>query len=202
MTYKNQGKVLYRGQLKGLGERLEILRQIGLDNASGCDILAGMKTYALSKLDRGRLPMRMPPKGCFYAFDSLGFKIVRKSDGLDYHPTIKELSSNNPLTIMRRGLANKYNKNLQIKRQEKISAFKEAIFKKNIHSTLVTLQDSLAVGNCKQGSLEFARQNGLNIKDVLRCPWIFGLPASKIMDDPRAAKAIRRAYERETLVQI
>lgn len=62
----------------------------------------------------------------------------------------------------------------------------------------VTISDSLAAGNCRAGTLDFAARNGIENPDVYR-----GLPADKLLRvGGRAAVAARMAVLRQTEICI
>jgi hypothetical protein len=152
------------------------------------------------------------PSGMRFEKDSLGAKLVRISDGLDYHFTGDHFLHKQFALNARLALAKKYRKNVEenkMKRDAKKNAAQQVrldkIFTRDLNHTYVNLNDSRAVGNCLEGSLRFAELRlKMNRADILSGGHLCVVNAKKLVDtkDERAIRAARRAWQRETLVAI
>lgn len=82
------------------------------------------------------------------------------------------------------------------------------LFRKDIASTRVTLEDSRKAGNCIEGSLVFAqRKLGISRQEILAGGHLFAIPASKILaaangQKEQAEGAVKAAWIRETMICI
>lgn len=159
------------------------------------------------------------PAGLKFTTDKSGAKLVRLSDGLDFHPTAAQWKAKNFASIVRAGLAAKFNAARAAKRAA-IEAKKDAEFaaREAVQYALesgkcrVTLADSRRAGNCIEGSLRFAeRRLGIGREEILPAAHLVGFSASRIraaaaLDNggtpTLAESAVKMAWKRETLVQI
>lgn len=149
-----------------------------------------------------------PPKGCYFTFSrGNGLCVVRKSDGLDYHPTRNDFLAINFKTNLRKKMAAKFLECAKARKSEKeLKAF-NYIFQKELHSTQVNLLDSRRAGNCIEGSLKFAEAK-LRIprEEILTCPWLVQVPAQKLLrisdNQNEILRSIKQAFLRETVVSI
>lgn len=145
------------------------------------------------------------PKGCVFYWDSVGFCVFRRSDGLDYHPTRRECGAKNFVTLVRKGLAEKYKMNLAWRKNNQETIRFEKIYQKEAPKCRVTLDDSRKAGNCTEGSLNFAQRFlHLNREEILQGGYLYHISAAKLLatKDSRAEKAVRVAFKRETMVCI
>jgi len=95
------------------------------------------------------------PRGYEWSHDNLGLKLIAKSDGVDYHPNSDDLASG-ARHIAR--LIRDKRETIKIENR-KIKA--KAKYEKGAY---LCMQDSLNVGNCRVGTVGFAKQNKLSIK--------------------------------------
>lgn len=141
------------------------------------------------------------PAGYRIDQDSLGIRIVRDADGRDYHPDSYERNLPISAWVERMAFLDAQ-RDAEDKRKAEDSALWQRIAS-DANTTRVTLQDSRRVGNCVHGSLAFASRLGYNANDVngLNVP---GIRANVLLrtGDERAKRAVRAAWERETLVCI
>ncbi len=87
--------------------------------------------------------------------DNNGIKLVRGRD--DYHPSATDLVSENPIQEMIRVL--EQNTAIRLKNELELSA--EIAQAEGVY---VCAKDSLRVGNCLAGTLNFAKNNGIDVK--------------------------------------
>lgn len=87
--------------------------------------------------------------------DHLGLSVVRLSDGADYHPTASELRARGAVAKILEAL------DANAKRRAKAKA-QMAAEKAETEGVWVCLADSLSAGNCKAGTLTFARKHALD----------------------------------------
>jgi len=152
------------------------------------------------------------PAGMRFSTDALGAKLVRVSDGLDYHFTGDHFLHKQFALNARLALAKKYRKNVEENKQKRIAkksaaqaTILEKLFQRDLKHTYVNLNDSRAVGNCVEGSLRFAETRlKIGRDEILRGGHLCVVNAKRLVDtkDERAIRAARRAWARETLVTI
>lgn len=140
------------------------------------------------------------PEGWTWKKDDNGICCI-DPDGIDYHPFWHK-----DVTIGDILLAHAQNKQRRIEQLEsaRINKLSKSLLENQLNTTYVLLEDSRNVGNCVEGSLQFAKRV-LNIdrEQILECPHIFKVPAIKLYGkDPRATNACIRAFQRETVVSI
>jgi hypothetical protein len=150
----------------------------------------------------GRLIRKhLAPSGYRFGWDDHGARLVRLSDGLDYHPTAEEWRSDRLSGIVRRAIAAKKQAIAETKRAEKLQ--------KRIAKTLenpaqlrrvwVTLEDSLAAGNCGVGTRSFVGRLEQSLQSgqlgAIRADFLL----SRWGDTPQVKGAVVRAVARRTL---
>jgi len=152
----------------------------------------------------GRWIQRVPT-GCYFRKDSLGLVVIRKTDGMDYHPDVDDLMASDFRGRVRRAMAINYGTRVIIRKRERFEARHEAIFLRE-GATQVRLQDARRAGLCVQGVRSFLNRARVDT-DRLTKP-LFFLPGKlverlgKRFSDHRANLAIRAAWERETTISI
>lgn len=160
--------------------------------------------------------IRRSPSGMRFKEDSLGIYLQRVSDGMDYHPTALDWRSKNFATRVRKAMAWNYKKRVEnargVKRAEQEQEAQqqlEAIFQREMKTTMVTLADSRAAGNCVEGSLRFAelrlklsREDVVSSSHLLHIHATHVLAAADVSNKAAAERAVRAAYRRETLISI
>jgi hypothetical protein len=147
------------------------------------------------------------PEGFRWAADHNGVHILRASDGMDYHPTTKEITKGN-VAQMIRTLEN----NAELRQKQRDSEDRAErdrfYFDRDFPTVRVTLADSRAAGNCVEGTLAFAeRKLHIPREEILAGGHLFSVPAPRLLaaadgDKPRVEAAIHRAWMRETAVCI
>lgn len=145
------------------------------------------------------------PSGMKFKKDSYGLVLKRLSDGMDYHPTAKDLQSKKFAATVRAEMAKNYKARLAQKKAEKHSKFLEKLFQRDLPTTMVTLHDSRKAGNCIEGSLQFAeRRLGISRQEIINGGYLFKIPAYKLVktSEQRALAAAKVAWNRETMVCI
>lgn len=155
------------------------------------------------------------PAGLRFERDDNGLKVVRVSDGMDYHPDARDWAAPDFARRVRAGLKENRRIRLAHKRRDAQEAKDlrnaqrlEKLFRRDLPTTRVTLADSRAAGNCVEGSLAFAeRKLGLSREDVLSAGYLFSVPASRLLaaangSTPLATAAARAAWRRETMISI
>jgi len=99
-------------------------------------------------------------------------------------------------------------KRIEADRQAKRAKECRKKMQREMDAVCVTWQDSIGVGNCEAGTLAVARRCGYrrtSIDDFRSAGWLLGVPAAKlrsVTQSSMAERAIRRAYERETMISI
>lgn len=147
------------------------------------------------------------PEGYRWAADHNGIHIVRISDGMDYHPTTKELAACKPARLIA-SLEENSERRRQQKESEDRAERDRFYFERDLPTVRVTLADSRAAGNCVEGSLAFAeRKLHIPREEILAGGHLFSVPAQRLLaaangDKPRVEAAVRRAWMRETAVSI
>jgi len=145
------------------------------------------------------------PVGMKFQKDFYGLVLKRLSDGMDYHPTAKDLQSKKFAATIRAEMAKNYKARLAQKKAEKQSKILEKLFQKDLATTMVTLNDSRKAGNCIEGSLQFAERR-LNIprEEIIKGGFLFKVPAYKLVKtgEQKAFDAAKVAWNRETTVCI
>jgi hypothetical protein len=147
------------------------------------------------------------PDGYRWASDHNGVHIVRESDGMDYHPTTKEIVAGKPAKIIA-ALEENSERRRQQKESEDRAERDRYYFTRDLPTVRVTLADSRAAGNCVEGSLAFAeRKLHIPREEIMAGGHLFSVPATRLLaaangDKPRVEAAVRRAWMRETAVSI
>jgi hypothetical protein len=147
------------------------------------------------------------PDGYRWASDHNGVHIVRESDGMDYHPTTKEIVTGKPSKLIEQ-LEENSERRLQQKESEDRAERDRFYFERDLPTVRVTIADSRAAGNCVEGSLAFAeRKLHIPREEILAGGHLFSVPATRLLaaangDKPRVEAAVRRAWMRETAVSI
>lgn len=172
----------------------------------------GLLVYTFGFVGEMKCVKKPVPSGMRFEKDSLGAKLVRISDGLDYHFTGDHFLNRRFSTNARLALAKKYRAKVADnaeRKAQKIHAVQtarfEKLFQRDLKHTYVNLNDSRAVGNCVEGSLRFAELRlKMNRTDILSGGHLCVVNAKRLVDtkDERAIRAARRAWARETLVAI
>ena len=168
------------------------------------------KTGKLAVIVTGNVIARriLAPKGMLFDKDNNGIKLIRISDKMDYHPIYGDWRAKDFATRVRRQMAANYKNRVESKRLERKNKQFDFLFNRDLHNTMVTLDDSRKAGNCIQGSLNFAEKKlRISGEDLINGGYLFTIPASKILkvangDTARAMAACRTAWLRETEVAI
>ena len=140
------------------------------------------------------------PKGMKFKVDDLGVKLVRLSDGMDYHPTSIDYTARDFAQRVRAEMAANFNKRLKSKRLQKQ-------FKNVVSNTYVSFLDARRAGNCVSGILTWAKSKlNMDREALLDAPWLVQVPAKLLIRlDPNnnlVKNSISQAYLRETAVCI
>lgn len=156
------------------------------------------------------------PKGMIFTRDENGLMLQRLTDKMDYHVSVENLLRKDFATYVRKMMAANYSARQNQRKQEKIAAleaaknkaraeFLEQLFKKDLKTTMVTLNDSRKAGNCVEGTLAFAeRKLGISRQEIMSGGHLFSVAADKILKfgESRALAAAKIAWQRETSVCI
>lgn len=147
------------------------------------------------------------PSGLKFDRDDNGILLRRRSDGMDYHPTDEDWRAKDFATRVRAAMSENYKKRQAAKRELAAQQKFEKTFLRDVRTTLVTLNDSRAAGNCVEGSLQFAeRKLHIPREEILAGGHLFTVPAVKLMEagkgEPRVEQAVRKAWMRETTISI
>lgn len=158
---------------------------------------------------------RTAPSGMAFQRDTNGVKVVRLSDGMDYHPTNADIRAKDFATRVRKAMAENFKRRQEQKRAEKNAAKnkaeaarQETLFRRDLSTTRVTLLDSRLAGNCIEGALVFAeRKLKIDRKDILGGGHLFSVSAATLLsvangDTERATAAAKMAWRRETMLSI
>ena len=154
------------------------------------------------------------PEGHRFDVDDLGLKLVRVSDGADYHFSVPEFLSGRYAGVSEdyralvvQTLVHNAQRRAEREAETARQAKHDALFQKDIPTTRVSLADSRRVGNCVEGSLALAKLAGISREDALTLG--FYVPAPLVLRaargtqyESRAMAAVRAAWERETLTCI
>lgn len=137
------------------------------------------------------------PRGLRWDYDENGVCLVAK-DGTNYHPDYKDYNSPDFVARVRKALTAKRLIVKEEKRREKLEKTNLKVWSQS----RVTLLDSQNAGNCEVGTIAFAMRQGLS-REQVKAPYFF-IPAQKLIDSNNrdALRAVRFAYDRETLVTI
>lgn len=95
------------------------------------------------------------PEGIKWGIDSNGIKINKGKD--DFHPTAREILSANPVEAMTGELV----RNSEIRKKNELEL---AVELADSEGVFVCAKDSLRAGNCLQGTIQFANNNGINVR--------------------------------------
>jgi hypothetical protein len=127
---------------------------------------------------------------------------------MEYHCGAEVLLERGWRGDVRRAMAENYIARQAAARLARQQASEEALFRRSLHNTRVTLMDSRKAGNCIEGSLQFAEKKlGISRQEILDAGYLFSVAADRLLkvangDRPRVEAAIRVAYARETMVSI
>lgn len=148
------------------------------------------------------------PAGMKFSHDSLGLRLVRSSDGMEYHPTADDLRSRNFAGRIRGIMAANFVARRDAKRAAARVAQEAAIMARELGSVRVTLDDSRKSGNCVEGTLRFAELRlGITREEIVAGGHLFSVSAARLgkfstAEPERVKAAINRAWMRETAVCI
>jgi len=148
------------------------------------------------------------PAGMKFDHDSLGLRLVRLSDGMEYHPNAYDLRVKGFAGWMRDRMAVIFVARRDAKRAAARLAQEAAIMSRELGSVRVTLDDSRKSGNCVEGTLRFAEiRLGITREEILAGGHLFSVSASRLgkfasSEPERVKAAITRAWMRETAVSI
>lgn len=211
----------YKGQFNGF-----VGSEIICDYQSA--VFVSLSGRSAVVVQRAKIVRRIiAPAGLKFSADKNGAKIVRRTDGLDFHPSAEQWQAKNFATIARRELAAKFNapraakraaieakKSAEYAAREAVqAAAREAVqYALESGKCRVTLADSRRAGNCIEGSLRFAeRRLGVTRDEILPAAHLFAFSAVRIRAGAAAdnggtpdlaERAIKIAWQRETMVQI
>lgn len=102
------------------------------------------------------------PRGWKFDIDKNGFRIVSKDGKKDYHPTWSTVRADDPVGCM--VMEAKRNYQLRKEEEKKLKQEKKIIREADKLGVMVCLRDSITVGNCLAGSLNWARSHGFDPK--------------------------------------
>ena len=148
------------------------------------------------------------PAGMRFGHDSLGLRLVRMSDGMEYHPTADDLRSRSFAKRIRAAMAATFTARREAKRAAARLAQEAKIMARELGSVRVTLDDSRKSGNCVEGTLRFAENRlGITREEVIAGGHLFSVSAARLgkfasAEPERVKAAINRAWLRETEVCI
>ena len=146
------------------------------------------------------------PVGLQFGLDkNLQIVLIRKSDGMDYHPTGEDLRAKNWIGRCRAAMAKNYIARQAAKKLERENARFAKIKAREIGSVRVTMQDSRRAGNCVEGAIRFAESRlGISREQIANGAHLLTVSAAKLLatNDTRAKSAVEMAWARETMVQI
>jgi hypothetical protein len=129
-------------------------------------------------------------RGYGWDADEHGVRLVRLSDGADYHPTSDEARAG------RASIVAALRERADVRKKTKLAAKRDAkIIKAASKGGIwVCLQDSIDAGNCVAGSNEFARRNNLDLTRHYRAE---DLPREGEDNSRRVALAVLSAARRQ-----
>lgn len=163
-------------------------------------ILANGKKW--QTLTLGKVARYEVPEGYTLKKGLLGLKLVRDSDGSDYHPSRAELLIGCPeewaaQIVMLDSIRTK------AEEQKKQRERHRQLFYADAKTTRVHMQDSKSVGNCAAGTIAFGERLGVALSEYhgINTPGVSGALLLRTKD-PKAEAAVWAAWERETLVCI
>jgi hypothetical protein len=145
------------------------------------------------------------PKGYLFSADELGAKLVAVADPRkDYHFNSNEVAEGVP-AMMRR-----FRENLRLQKESRKAEAQAkrdlAIYKREVGTVRVTLDDSRRAGNCVEGSLQYAESRmGLSRQEILDGGHLFSVPAKRLLTVNGHAgvqRAVQQAWLRETTISI
>ncbi len=183
-------------------------------------------------IEGGKLAAVKVPKGYRFAKDSLGLKVVAEKSGESWHFSPQEAQEGGEklaaflkgkekrLVLEQKERETRWAEEERARQAEwenerqAARALRQAetqqreAIQRDIGTTMVTLADSRRAGNCVEGTLKFA-ETKLEIPrdEFKRCGFLLAVPAGRILrlangQTREAERAIRAAWERETLVSI
>ena len=185
-------EIAYKGRHKGrfganYAPLMRALARLSLDGA----ILTAMIGHS----DGGRRPEAaytvQAGRGYQWQADANGVRLVRLADGADYHPTTDEVRAGRAAIVaaLRERAATR-------KAAAKVARREAAILKHASRDGIwVCLGDSVAAGNCRAGTENFARRHNLDTRRHYRAD---ALPAPATGDESRRlALAVLAAQRRQ-----
>ena len=141
------------------------------------------------------------PVGYKFGRDENGAKMYKiKSPKDDIH--LDSLNVFEGVRALRRELLKNRAKRIELNEKNKQDKRIKLIFERNISNTVVTLEDSLKSGNCREGSLTLARRYKLDINFGVPAPILKKIKTKEPMIRERIQNAIKRAQMREFTVCI
>jgi hypothetical protein len=215
-------KNLYSGKARCLGEAFQE-REVPIDYKGAFKGWRGSEIYAdyqsavfftrsgrAARLVVGCVLGRLlrAPAGMLWSRDENGVKLVRQSDGMDYHPTLEDFQARDFATRARHGMAENYRLRAETRKAEAQAARENAIYEREVGSVRVNIHDSRRAGNCVAGSIAFAeRKLGVDRETIVAAPHLVSFTAEQLRrvsgsEKSRVEAAIRQAWMRETTVSI
>lgn len=107
-----------------------------------------------------RTVTRKAPAGLYWSHDRDGLKLIRKTDGMDYHPTREDLFARDFATRVRRAMAENYRRRALVRRLGSEEAATEHLMRTNRRRVSLRAV-SRAAGNCQAGTEGFLARLGV-----------------------------------------
>jgi hypothetical protein len=192
-------KIHYKGRFQGRSGS-----SIYVDYQSAVAITRSGNSAVLVQL--AKLVRRIiAPTGMQWQKDDSGVLLRRLKDGMDYHPTIADLKSKNFATRVRKAMTTNRALRIASRKIEQEQLRQKKLIEREIGNTPVGMEDAQRAGFCVNGTVAFCAQRlGLTKEEIIAGGHLFAVPARRLLalGDERAKKAVRCAWERETLVSI
>lgn len=180
--------------------------------------IASLRLYVQPGRDGAAMRVFMPekmkihevPSGFSFALERISGTtrflavLLRKSDGMDYHPTDGEIITGN-FASMIRNLESNHEARMAEREGEDRRRREYEFFISDAKTTRVTLFDSRRAGNCIEGALAFAESRlGIGRSEILNGGHLFSVSAERLLatNNERARAAAFVAWKRETTISI
>ena len=109
---------------------------------------------------RSRSRQLVAPAGLYWSHDADGLMLIRKSDGMDYHPTSEDLLARNFATRVRRAMAENYKKRALLRKYKTEQAVLDYLLRSNRRRVSLRAM-SRAAGNCEAGTESWLARLGI-----------------------------------------
>jgi hypothetical protein len=134
---------------------------------------------------------RKAPAGLYWSHDKDGLKLIRRTDGMDYHPTREDLHARDFAARIRRTMAANYRRRALVRRLGSEQAVTDYLLRSNRRR--VSLRAiSRAAGNCAAGTESFLARLGIANRERATAGAVYRLAKLKGEADNQLFRAAAR----------